>query len=379
MKAVATKAAIIPGWFDCQFFAESYLDSSQDEISPVEAYEAYLSLKAKDDVFPSAQTYIKKHSQELPAPLTSYVDAITKLFDWQAYRTRSVDLAEFKPIDLVKHFLRFGIREPRHINGNSHLLDRRFAWTVQSGSQSHLNVPFQAVVHCYHFDVLCNLLPYLKNIARLGGSVHILVANESISSHAMDDFLHELRASSNCHSWRRVVNYGEDWSSFHEAYNVGLFNEDGITIKMQTKRSSHLGSDGGQSWIDEALGPLCGSYWAIEQLLRNLTHEGVSVQASRITKCVGFGVNAELVTSFIEAVGLPIEDKRHVQPFSAGSMFAATNQVIREFYHSLGNVDYSQVYSASSYCGRYAGHALERVFFYFCLSEYGRKSLRWRL
>lgn len=379
MKAVAPNVDVIPDWFDDQFFAESYLDSSQDEISPIEAYEAYLSLKVRDGVFGSAQNYIKQHSLELPAPLTSYVDAIAKAFDWKAYRMRSSDLAGFKPIDLVKHFLRFGIREPRHINGNSYLLDRRFAWTVQSGSQLHLTIPFQAVVHCYHYDVLCSLLSYLNNIARLGGSIHILVANESISSHAMDDFIHKLRASLNCHSWRRVVNYGEDWSSFHEAYHAGLFNEDGITIKMQTKRSSHLGSDGGQSWIDEALGPLCGTYWAIEQLLRNLTQGGASVQASRITKCVGFGVNAELVSSFIEAVGLPIEDKLHVQPFSAGSMFAATNQVIREFYHSLGNVDYSQVYSASPYCGRYAGHALERVFFYFCLSKYGRKSLRWRL
>lgn len=368
----------LPTWFDPQFFSQSYL-TERKAISAIDSYRAFLAYQEESVVFPSAVSYISSRRQDLPAPLRPYVDRIMSSFDWQGYSSRNKDLAGLKPIDLVSHFLAHGIAEPRSWNPKAALLDRRFAWTAQSGHHSHLQHNLQAVVHCYHFDVLCLLMPYLRNVARLGGAVHILVANDKISSFVMDGFLQGLSTGARRHSWRRVVNYGEDWSSFDQASKDGLFDEDGITIKMQTKKSSNLGKDGGLAWIDEALAPICGTYMAIERLLTQLSKDHVSVQASQLTKRSGFGANEELVVAFAARLGLVADQQSRSLPFSGGSMFAARNQAIREFFTALGPVDYSKSYSSSPYCGRYAGHALERVFFYFCNCLYGPDSVTWSL
>lgn len=368
----------LPKWFDPQFFSQSYL-TDRKAVSAIDSYRAFLAHQKDSIVFPSAAIYIESHLQELPDPLRPYVDRIMNSFDWQGYSSRNQDLAGLKPIDVVRHFLAYGLAEPRSWSTKAGLLDRRFAWTAQSGHHAHLDHNFQAVVHCYHFDVLCLLMPYLRNVARLGGAVHILVANDKISSLVMDGFLQGLSTGARRHSWRRVVNYGEDWSSFDQASKDGLFDEDGITIKMQTKKSSNLGKDGGLAWIDEALAPICGTYMAIERLLTQLSKDHYSVHASQLTKRSGFGANEELVAAFAVQLGLVADQQLRVLPFSGGSMFAARNQAIRQFFTALGPVDYLETHSSSPFCGRYAGHALERVFFYFCHFLYGPDSVTWSL
>jgi hypothetical protein len=368
----------IPCWFDPAFFTNSYLDNTSN-VDPAEAYKSYLERETEVNLYPSVQMYLEANPQELPRSLQPYLNQIAHSFDWLGYASRNQDLSGLKPIDLLNHFLHYGLTEPRHWNPKASLLDRRFSWTAQSGSHAHLENRFQAIVHCYHFDVLCNLMSYLRTIARLGGTIHILVANDDISSSAMDDFLQRLRTGARRHSWRRVFNFGEDWSSFDHAFREGLFDEDGVTIKMQTKKSSNLGADGGLAWIDEALAPICGSYLAVERLLTHLAKDQISVQASQLTKRFGFGANEELVAAFAVQLGLVPNQETRSLPFSGGSMFAARNQVLREFFSALGPVDYSEKHSSSPYCGRYVGHALERLFFYFCQSRYTAKSIDWVL
>lgn len=368
-----------PDWFDTSFFVNSYL-AERSSIDSAEAYDIYLRRRiGEKGLYCSAQNYIESNCGEFPGFLRPYISLISKSFDWQGYAKRNQDLSGLKPIDLTKHFLHYGLTEPRHWNPKASLLDRRFSWAIQSGSFIHLEGKLQGIVHCYHFDVLCYLVPYLRNIARLGGNLHILVANDGISSSAMDDLLKGLSTGAQRHTWRRVINYGEDWSSFHHAFQEGLFDEDGVTIKMQTKKSANLGADGGHAWIDEALSPICGTYSAIAKVLADLSGDQVVVQASQLVKRSGFGANEDLVTAFAGVLGLQLDEASKLLPFSGGSMFAARNQAIRDFFMALGPVDYSLRYSDNSYCGRYAGHALERLFFYFCHLRYQGNSTCWVL
>ena len=224
----------------------------------------------------------------------------------------------------------------------------------------------QAVVHCYHYDVLCYLAPYLRHIARLGGDIHLLVVNDNLLDSALDDYLSSLNTGFTRHSWIRVPNYGEDWSSFHHAFRLGLFNHEGVTFKIQTKRSSSLGSDGGSVWIDDALGPLCASSSSIVRTLSSLSDNNGSIVSSTYVRCKEFGANPKLVSEYIEKMNLGDSSKYKMTYFAGGSMFAATNKIIRGFYERLGDVDYSKIVDGgNSYCGRFAGHALERVFFYY--------------
>jgi hypothetical protein len=327
----------------------------------------------------SAGEMIKQRMQSLPNILIPHVDLLASTFDWKAYKKRNQDLRGFSPVQLVAHFLDHGMAETRHWSESASLMDRRFAWATYSISDCHLRSNVQAVVHVYHYNVLCGLLPYLKTLARLGAKIYLLVVNQSISSSALDEILDLLFSGAVKHQWLRLPNHGEDWSSFHAAYDLGLFEPEGVTYKIQTKLSRNLGSDGGSSWIDEALGPICGNQAAVSKALSQLLDGTHAVASSSAVSRKGFGENPRLVRSFAGRVCDTQTELLSNVEFAAGSMFAARNSFIREFYSAIGSVDYSKEYSGgSAYCGRYAGHALERVFFYFAMSRsLGRGSLSW--
>lgn len=333
----------------------------------VVSVEEALALNKLDCTSPEEK--IKQQAGCLPSILAPHVDLLASTFSWKGYKKRNQDLGRLTPVQLVAHFLEHGIAEPRHWIANAALMDRRFAWATHSMSDCHLRTKMQAIVHVYHYSVLCSLLPYLKILARLGAKIYLLVVNPSIASSALDNILATLYAGIVEHQWIRLVNHGEDWSSFHAAYDLGLFEHEGVTFKIQTKLSRNLGADGGSAWIDEALGPICGNQAAVSNVLSQLIDGNYSIAASLATSRIGFGGNSQLVCSFAEKVCLCQSDLFGETQFAAGSMFAARNSLIRDFYSTLGTVDYSREYLAGSqYCGRYAGHALERVFFYFATS-----------
>jgi len=319
----------------------------------------------------SAGEMIKQRMHALPSTLMPHVDLLSSTFDWKGYKKRNQDLGRLSPAQLVTHFLDHGITEPRHWIADAALMDRRFAWAIHSMSDCHLRANVQVIVHVYHYNVLCNLLPCLKILARLGAKIYLLVVNQSISSSALDNMLATLCTGTVEHQWIRLANHGEDWSSFHAAYDLGLFESEGVTYKIQTKLSNNLGSDGGSSWIDEALGPICGNQAAVSKVLSQLIDGSHVVASSSAVSRKGFGENPQLVRSFAERVCDTQSELLSNVKFAAGSMFAARNSFIREFYSEIGSVDYSKEYSdGSAYCGRYAGHALERVFFYFASEDH---------
>jgi len=314
----------------------------------------------------SAGEMIKQRTDSLPDVLVPYVDLLASIYSWKGYKERNQDLRRLSPAQLVSHFLDHGISEPRHWNLGAALMDRRFAWAVHSKSDSHLRANIQAIVHVYHYNVLCELLPYLKILARLGSRVVLLVVNQEISPSSLDDIIAGLYTGAADHQWLRLENRGEDWSSFHAAYDLGLFDHEGITFKIQTKLSRNLGLDGGAAWIDEALGPICGNQAAVSRVLSLMLDSAGAVVSSSAVRRKGFGENSRLVLSFVEKVCDADVSLLSRMSFAGGSMFVARNSLIREFYSALGSICYSREYSdGSRYCGRYAGHALERVFFYF--------------
>lgn len=215
----------------------------------------------------------------------------------------------------------------------------------------------------YHYSILCDLLPYLKILSRLGAKIYLLVVNRSISSSALDNMLATLCTGTVEHQWIRLANHGEDWSSFHVAYDLGLFESEGVTYKIQTKLSKNLSSDGGSSWIDEALGPICGNQAAVSKVLTQLVVGTHVVASSSSVRRTGFGENLQLVHSFAERVCDTQSKLLENIEFAAGSMFAAEISLIRGFCSAIGRVDYSMEYvDGSTYCGRHLGHALKRVF-----------------
>ena len=314
----------------------------------------------------SATIMINQKSHLLPEVARPYTQQISSIFNWSGYKARNKDLAHLSPYGLVEHFLLHGIHEPRHWNTRATLLDRRFAWLIHSSSDVHLRMKMQVVVHCYHYRVLCQQTHYLKCLSRLGATIILLVANKLIADSAINDYLASLDTGSTRHTWIRVENFGEDWSSFHRAFKLGIFDEDGITFKLQTKLSNNLGADGGCTWIDEALGPLCSNFKSITDTLHFLSKPDILIAASSAIKGHGFGANIGLVKDFIQRVGLPLLNEFEYAPFAAGSMFVTKNSFARSFYAKLGEVDHSIRYASNSaYCGKYAGHAIERVFFYY--------------
>lgn len=326
--------------------------------------------------YTSAGALIKQRVQSLPNILIPHVDLLASIFDWKGYKKRNQDLGRLAPAPLVSHFLDHGITEPRHWIADAALMDRRFAWAIHSMSDCHLRTNVQVIAHVYHYNVLCDLLPYLKILARMGAKIYLLVVNQSISSSALDNMLAALCTGAVQHQWIRLANNGEDWSSFHAAYDLGLFEPEGITYKIQTKLSKNLGTDGGSSWIDEALGPICGNQAAVSKVLSQLIDGSHVVASSSAVSRKGFGENPQLVRSFAERVCDTQSELLSNVEFAAGSMFAARNSFIREFYSKIGSVDYSKEYSGgSAYCGRYAGHALERVFFYYAEPNSGKVKL----
>lgn len=320
----------------------------------------------------SAGAMIKQRTDCLPAVLVPHVDLLASIFSWRGYKNRNQDLGRLVSEQLVSHFLDHGIAEPRHWDLEAELMDRRFAWAVHSNNDCHLRTNIQAVVHVYHYNVLCSLLPYLKTLARLGSRVVLLVVNETISSSVLDDTLVSLYTGAVEHRWLRLENCGEDWSSFHAAYDLGFFDHDGVTYKIQTKLSKNLGADGGSAWIDEALGPICGNQAAVSKVINGLTDGDYAVASSSAVSRKGFGENPRLVRSLAKRVCDFKSDFLARVDFAAGSMFAVRNSLAREFYSAVGSLDYSRRYSdGSAYCGRYIGHALERVFFYFVTTRGG--------
>ena len=298
--------------------------------------------------------------------LLRYSHIIEASFDVEKYQELNADLKELDPLQVLRHFRSHGISEWRRWDSSSSLLDRRYATAIQFGTDIHLRTKMQAIVHCYHYDVLCEQKHYLRQLARVGADIHLLVANTSICDEQLTLFLDSLAINSSAHTYRRVTNYGEDWSSFHEGYREGLFDGDGITFKLQTKQSRNLGADGGLCWIDDALSPLCGNISSIIEVAKALSDDSHNIAASALTKRVGFGANQSLVFDFIKLLGLHHTSCWEECPFAAGSMFAASNSFIRSFYEALGPIDYSKIHEKGTlYCGRFAGHAIERVFFYY--------------
>jgi len=325
----------------------------------------------------NAAEMIRQQSHLLPVVLQPYTDSIATEFKWKGYQARNDDLAGLSPSQLVEHFIAHGIKEPRHWDQDAPLLNRRFAWLYYSGNDSHLSSNIQAIVHCYHYQVLCYQLPYLRQLSRLGAKIVILVANPAIADSAVTDLLKSLNTGHVSHEWIRIENQGEDWSSFHLAYKSGVFDEAGVTYKFQTKLSANLGMDGGAAWIDEALGAVCGSQSLISRALGALIADGAPVAASAAVKRLGYGINEGLIRAFLSRLKFEDDVDFSTSPFAGGSMFVARNEFIKRFYVDLGEIDYSMAYdSGSKYCGRFAGHAIERVFFYYA-SRFSERPVAW--
>lgn len=342
------------------------LSSGLDPLST--SFETALS--NCDLKFFSAGEMIAKRIEQVPQILHNHIRLLADCFCWKGYKQRNQDLKHLSPFQLVEHFLNYGIYETRHWNKKASLLDRRFAWAIYSSKDVHLNAHIQAIAHVYHYDVLCSLLPYLRTLARLGTKIYLFVSNEKLGSCVLDEFLDSLYTGACKHEWYKVENHGEDWSSFHEAYRRDLFQHEGITFKIQTKKSSNLGADGGLAWIDEALGPICGNQNAISITLEKLVVETNAIAASAAVARSGFGANPSLVENLIKKICSFPPNAYSDSKFASGSMFALRNSTASNFYAKLGNVDYSQrLEEGSVYCGRFIGHGLERVFFYHALDQ----------
>ncbi len=280
------------------------------------------------------------------------------------------------PLDVVKHYLENGMYEPRQTSKSATLLDRRFA------AQSKLNrigpdVAIQVVVHCYYYDILCGLHLYLRTLARLGAKILVLVVNDQIQDSVMDDFLKSLSTGCSEHEWYRMTNYGEDWSSFHLAFQQGLLLKTGVIYKIQTKKSTNLGLDGGVAWTDEALQPICGSYSKVFDTAELLSTGNCSVVASSLCKQTGFGVNRNMIHDCLERLGLSV-DAAQGDFFCMGSMFAMDADFACRYFSRLGEVDYGQMSPGGTrFCGRYIGHAIERTIYYFASQVDGHQAVAW--
>ncbi|WP_198006488.1 hypothetical protein [Cyanobium sp. PCC 7001] len=306
-----------------------------------------------------------------------YREEIAARFSWVDYLACNADLAAMTPLQAVRHYITYGIYEPRQTDSKARLLDRRYALSGIYENAFTSDYPIQVIIHCYHFDVLCRMLSYLRSLARVGAVVRLVVANQSIEASALDDLLSSLYTGYRKHSWERVTNYGEDWSSFHHLFYSGAFSSRGATFKLQTKKSSNLGADGGMAWVDEALQPIASSYRATATVIKNLKAGTIKLAASKLCKRTGFGANPQLVAEYIHRLGLNEQSAKR-QSFCMGSMFAADNDLIQLFYSSLGDVDYRITSDGGSqFCGRYPGHAIERAFFYYSYQALGDQSIVW--
>jgi hypothetical protein len=136
--------------------------------------------------------------------------------------------------------VRHGLVEPRSLDPNQSLVDRRLAiQTIPStNAQGELlmSANLQVVIHCYCAEVLSIMEPYLRILSRLGARIHFYVPNADISSELLNDFLNGLELGPSTsfpkHQWKRSANLYEYWPTFHGAFTDGLSDVPGITSKF---------------------------------------------------------------------------------------------------------------------------------------------------
>ena len=364
---------LLPSDFDAQFYL-STCSKDEQSLDTEAAYQHFRSRLGDRNVFPSASAFLEVKLSG--SKFARDAKKIAALFNWRDYRDLNEDLHSMSPLEVVKHYLANGMYEPRQTSKSATLLDRRFA------AQSKLNrvgpdTAIQVVVHCYYYDILCGLHLYLRTLARLGAKILVLVVNDRIQDSVMDDFLKSLRTGCSDHEWCRMANYGEDWSSFHLAFQQGLLIKTGVIYKIQTKKSTNLGLDGGVAWTDEALQPICGSYSRIFDTAELLSHGKSSVVASSLCRQTGFGINRNMIHDYLEHLGLSV-DAAQSESFCMGSMFAMDADFASRYFSRLGEVDYGQTSTGGNkFCGRYIGHAIERTIYYFASQVDGPQAVAW--
>ncbi|QNI69779.1 rhamnan synthesis F family protein [Cyanobium sp. NS01] len=364
---------LLPSEFDAQFYLSTCSKDLQS-LDPDAAYQHFRSRRGDQNVFPSASAFLKDKLSDSKFP--GDAKRICVSFNWRDYRDLNEDLRSLSPLEVVKHYLANGIYEPRQILSSARLLDRRFAVQAKLDRVAP-DVSIQVVVHCYYYDILCGLHLYLRTLARLGAKILVLVVNDRIQDSVMDDFLGSLCTGGSNHEWFRMTNYGEDWSSFHLAFQQGLLIKSGVIYKIQTKKSANLGPDGGVAWTDEALQPICGSYSNVFDTTELLTHGMRSIVASSLCRQTGFGANKNMLYDYLEQLDLSVDAARN-DSFCMGSMFAADAGFLHRYFSRLGQVDYKQESAGGTkFCGRYVGHAIERTIYYFASQVDGSQAVAW--
>jgi len=348
----------LPKDFDFQFYRLSYPEAKRF---------------SRSDCIVDFECHQLRGSQRYKSALQYLVDAgipkcLVDLFSWKDYIDRNPDLEGMTPLEACQHYVQNGIKEPRYTRNGPNIILRKYALDFTGVESKVSSVKVQAIVHCYYFDILLALEFYLRTLVRLGGDVHIYVNNETIPDVLLDSFVSELNSGASMVRWKRTPNLYDDWPSFHEAYKDGLFSSPGITYKLQTKKSSYLGADGGRTWLDELAQPILGSYGCIDNVVSSVG-VGANIVGSLLHQRIGFGINPTPLVELNEYLG--IDNALAIKfPFVAGAVFAISNECAQSFYAALPPIDYSKTYEkGTKYCGRYIGHALERAICYWAVKD----------
>lgn len=348
---------------DLSFIFLSYpiAASSKDDSALISNYYKSFSL-----VYRSSHDFLFRHN---------IGSQIASQFDWYIYKSLNKDLSHMTPYMLVLHYFTHGLYEPRYIASGYSLIDRSLCLQKLDGISNYIEMPIYAVVHCYYFDILQALLPYLRLLSRLGATIRIYVNNVAIADHEISHYVDSISSLNSNVTWCRVPNLYDDWPTFFQAYNEGIFDNPGITYKIQTKKSHHLGIDGGRLWLDELLQPITGTYGSVFTVA-NYIKDGHDMVGSLLHKRYGLGFNPSPLLSLCSALGID-SASLHKLPFVGGAIFAVSNSMAKSFYSNLPYIDYTATFSNSTpYCGRYIGHALERLICYWS-HFHSPKSISW--
>jgi hypothetical protein len=304
----------------------------------------------------------------------TYVALYSQAFPHLAERLREFDAGDYAEAnrdvggpgstarDFFEHFCRHGAKELRVLRDDGRVPDRRDAILRSVGRSADGDIRVYA--HLFFPDTGLALMPYLRNLSAVGARLALSFSDLNYSPHDMERFAHAVSAE---HGPPPVFltppREGLDWGGYHRLWQQFPPDDESAVFLLHSKKSRHMAPIVGETWRNELLGPICGSYGAIMMVMEKL-RAGYSMVGAALHRSRHVGPNGELIRELCRPLGLrPETDDRE---FVAGTMFAVRGQTLNQFFRAISaSLDFRRGSSgATAYDGSMA-HACERLIGYF--------------
>jgi hypothetical protein len=297
-----------------------------------------------------------------------------RTFDPEAYgrANRDVGGPDSGARDFFEHYCLYGAMELRVVHGDGRTPNRRDA--VRQATGISLNRDIIAYVHVFFEAPGWALLPYVRNLSALGGRIELSFSDVTFAPAEMDAYAKAASSEDAPPPGLWVApSEGRDWGGFFNLWRHSPPGDDSVVFFLHSKKSQHMPAVVGETWRNELLGPICGSYGAVMRAVKELD-DGYSMVGSALHRSSNIGPSRDLIDELLPSLGLPSTLEK--QEFVAGAMFAVRGKVLNDFFGAIdAAIDFQRHGSNATSVDGSMAHACERLVGYFAASR--DKGIAW--